>query len=363
MPRSREELVAELRDLATEYCEPALTEAADLLDSLEGDDVITVYRRMKAAAEGARAERDIMREAVEGVAGFSVEMLERASEPTAVEMTRIAQAALDADEVRGIFKPPVGWHLIHDPHVAKTVVNVCVESDPFCHRFGHVVVIGDEDFVLAGETFRNRVDWADVRGAWLQVNAPNACPHCSKPPAPCSDPPTKGADDDGSRTQPTVPGVAQSSSSGQEGALQIVVDFLGDWRFCPVSTSSAPARSCLEDAAAQLLAALADCSTQPPVPVPSGASGDWPEELTVYKRKGFAGKPTLDRPGTGAAFDFFAFESCRYVPAESGDLQPLLQAVQRVCDVKGTSIPIEEVEAPEAALARFGGSAESEGQR
>jgi hypothetical protein len=33
------------------------------------DDVITVYRRMKAAADGARAERDIMRAAVEAIAG------------------------------------------------------------------------------------------------------------------------------------------------------------------------------------------------------------------------------------------------------------------------------------------------------
>lgn len=41
-------------------------------------------------------------------------------------------------------------------------------------------------------------------------------------------------------------------------------------------------------------------STQPASPSPV-EEGDWPDELTVYKRKGFAGKPTLDRPGTGAA--------------------------------------------------------------
>lgn len=48
---------------------------------------------------------------------------------------------------------------------------------------------------------------------------------------------------------------AEPSSSDQE-AMKVVVDFLNDWRFCPVSTASAPPRSCLEDAATQLLAAL-----------------------------------------------------------------------------------------------------------
>ncbi|MGE5143151.1 MAG: hypothetical protein ACM3OA_06910, partial [Acidobacteriota bacterium] len=38
--------------------------------------------------------------------------------------------------------------------------------------------------------------------------------------------------------------------------LQAVVDFLNDWRFCPVATSPKPSRQCMEDAAAQLLASL-----------------------------------------------------------------------------------------------------------
>jgi hypothetical protein len=50
-------------------------------------------------------------------------------------------------------------------------------------------------------------------------------------------------------------------------------------------------------------------------PTSDQEEGDWPAELTVYKRKGFAGKPTLDRPGTGKAFAFFDFESRRYIPA------------------------------------------------
>jgi hypothetical protein len=35
-----------------------------------------------------------------------------------------------------------------------------------------------------------------------------------------------------------------------------IMDFLNDWRFCPVATSPKPSRACLEDAAKQLLAAL-----------------------------------------------------------------------------------------------------------
>jgi len=43
----------------------------------------------------------------------------------------------------------------------------------------------------------------------------------------------------------------------QDGqAVSVVIDFLASWRYCPVSQASAPARSCLEDAAKQLLAAL-----------------------------------------------------------------------------------------------------------
>lgn len=63
-------------------------------------DVITVYRRMLAAAEGARAERDIMRAAIETIAEYDTGMLEEAGEATAVEMLGIAQAAIDADCAR-----------------------------------------------------------------------------------------------------------------------------------------------------------------------------------------------------------------------------------------------------------------------
>lgn len=38
--------------------------------------------------------------------------------------------------------------------------------------------------------------------------------------------------------------------------LQVVVDFLDAWRFCPVASSPKPSRSCLENAGAQLLDAL-----------------------------------------------------------------------------------------------------------
>lgn len=39
--------------------------------------------------------------------------------------------------------------------------------------------------------------------------------------------------------------------------LQIVVDFLDAWRYCPLATSPTPSRQCLEDTAQQLLDALA----------------------------------------------------------------------------------------------------------
>lgn len=62
-----------------------------------------------------------------------------------------------------------------------------------------------------------------------------------------------------------------------------------------------------------------DCvgqGTKPPEPpaVPEHV-GDWPPELTVYKRKGFAGKPTLDRPGTASMFGVTEFEKRTYIPA------------------------------------------------
>ncbi len=50
----------------------------------------------------------------------------------------------------------------------------------------------------------------------------------------------------------------------QDEQVSAVVDFLVSWRFCPVATSSNPSRSCLEDAAKQLLAAL-----PPQLPTPA----------------------------------------------------------------------------------------------
>jgi len=44
---------------------------------------------------------------------------------------------------------------------------------------------------------------------------------------------------------------------------EVVVDFLASWRFCPVSQASAPSRSCLEDAAKQLLDALRGARSAP----------------------------------------------------------------------------------------------------
>lgn len=85
-------------------------------------------------------------------------------------------------EERGGPEPFVGWHLIHDAMRTKSVVEVCVGSDPFCHRFGDVVQIADDDFTLAKETFRNRVAWADVRGAWLKGRKPEPCPICAGEP-------------------------------------------------------------------------------------------------------------------------------------------------------------------------------------
>lgn len=38
--------------------------------------------------------------------------------------------------------------------------------------------------------------------------------------------------------------------------LQVVVDFLTDWRYCPLATSENPSRRCLADTAQQLLDVL-----------------------------------------------------------------------------------------------------------
>ena len=43
----------------------------------------------------------------------------------------------------------------------------------------------------------------------------------------------------------------------RERAQGVIADFLSSWRYCPVATASNPSRSCLEDAAGQLLDALA----------------------------------------------------------------------------------------------------------
>lgn len=48
-----------------------------------------------------------------------------------------------------------------------------------------------------------------------------------------------------------------------EKAHAVVVDFLDSWRYCPVSEAPAASRSCLEDAAKQLLAALAPTEEKP----------------------------------------------------------------------------------------------------
>ena len=55
----------------------------------------------------------------------------------------------------------------------------------------------------------------------------------------------------------------ESAQPVERGELvEVVVEFLDSWRFCPVSEATAASRSCLEDAAKQLVAAL-PASTQP----------------------------------------------------------------------------------------------------
>lgn len=54
-----------------------------------------------------------------------------------------------------------------------------------------------------------------------------------------------------------MPAQPPAPALSDEVAQRVVVDFLTDWRFCPVSTAANPSRSCLEDAAKQLLDALA----------------------------------------------------------------------------------------------------------
>lgn len=56
-----------------------------MADQTDRDPVIAVYQRMTAAGEGARAERDLMRAAVEAIASG------------AADPAQVAQAALDSD--------------------------------------------------------------------------------------------------------------------------------------------------------------------------------------------------------------------------------------------------------------------------
>ena len=44
----------------------------------------------------------------------------------------------------------------------------------------------------------------------------------------------------------------------QKDQLQVVVDFLDAWRYCPVASADSPSRECLEKAAREILTALAD---------------------------------------------------------------------------------------------------------
>jgi hypothetical protein len=52
--------------------------------------------------------------------------------------------------------------------------------------------------------------------------------------------------------------VDHEGSPMDDKKLETVVDFLGAWRYCPVSEASNPSRACLEDAAKQLLDALSE---------------------------------------------------------------------------------------------------------
>jgi hypothetical protein len=58
----------------------------------------------------------------------------------------------------------------------------------------------------------------------------------------------------------------QDSGMAPCSQLEVVVDFLDAWRYCPVSSSAASSRQCLEDSARQLLAALAAREEPPPQP-------------------------------------------------------------------------------------------------
>jgi len=72
-----------------------------------------------------------------------------------------------------------------------------------------------------------------------------------QPPSPQAEP--EKTDAPSNRDALSVP---DQFSEPQGDAVELVVDFLASWRYCPVSTASNPSRSCLEDAAKQLLAAI-----------------------------------------------------------------------------------------------------------
>jgi len=75
----------------------------------------------------------------------------------------------------------------------------------------------------------------------------------------------EGCEECGARAQKAEATLASliERLTGEE-AQAAVVEFLDSWRFCPVSQASGAARSCLDDAAKQLLAALDQAlSTQP----------------------------------------------------------------------------------------------------
>lgn len=133
----------------------------------EGEDgAITVYRRMKAAAEGARAERDIMRAAVEVIA-------DGPDDPCGV-----AQDALDADRERREANLAA---LAAHPHDQEASQREPSGPDPrcgICRKFPSTCPIhGDQEAPQVssgdGETTDAMVDAAievlDGRG-WVREN-------------------------------------------------------------------------------------------------------------------------------------------------------------------------------------------------
>jgi hypothetical protein len=67
------------------------------------------------------------------------------------------------------------------------------------------------------------------------------------------------ANDFQDRLEKAEAALAKARKEGREEVRErqaVVVDFLDSWRFCPVSEAPAASRSCLEDAAKQLLDSL-----------------------------------------------------------------------------------------------------------